>query len=73
MFKDNLEHDSKEFDNENEWINYVSDFDMEIVEKTINRKYSSNVIQKNLKSKPLKFHPDRQEQSNLSIDSYLEV
>ena len=42
MLQDNEEQDSEENDTENEWISYISDFDMEIVEYLIliSEKYS---------------------------------
>lgn len=46
MLQDNAVNNSEEIDNEDEWVKYALDFDMEMVEKTINQKYSSNTIQR---------------------------
>lgn len=46
MLQDNAVNNSEEIDNEEEWVKYALDFDMEMVEKTINQKYSSNTIQR---------------------------
>ena len=46
MLQDNAVNDFEEIDNEDEWAKYAFDFNMEIVEKTINQKYSANTIQR---------------------------
>lgn len=46
MLQDNAVNDSEEIDDEDEWAKYAFDFNMEIVEKTINQKYSAITIQR---------------------------
>ena len=44
MLQDNAVNNSEEIDNEDEWVKYALDFDMEMVEKTINQKYFYAII-----------------------------